>query len=226
MLNRHVTISDPRNEKVSPLASKIRQERLANNNNNTQNFNDDDDHEHDEEEEEEDCFDPKTGKQIITPNMSEERKRQALEKDQRELEALLHPTVDFHITPLRKYKSAAERRALSQQALQEARQDVAMALNKPCPIVHDPDSGFVMPRESIVTHAKPIEVFDEVSGETMMIAPPETGWVGTEDEIEIQKKRLLQQKTSSHRAASYEVLEQMRVKKLLRQMGDLSKDLA
>lgn len=225
-------LKDPRHESDPELLRKLA-ERNRHRRSHNVGFNDNDDDtsspmpkpREDEDEDDdvdddddEDCFDPISGKQVIPKNMSPERHQQILDRGRRMLEELSRPHVDFHITPARKPRTAKDRRLASLLALSQARRDVAEALGRPCPIVHDDASGRPLPRDAIVTHSKPVEVVDEASGQKFLVAAPATGWTGSRDEIEVQRRRLLEENTRSHHAMSYRVLEEMRMKQLMRKL--------
>lgn len=150
--------------------------------------------------------------------MSPKRKQEILARALQKRDADTSMRVDTHIKPLPPRRSAQAIRLRSREILNEAREVIALDLGVPPRVVYDEATGYILPRESVVTIAKPLELKDE-SGAVSLVAPPATGYGLSKEFDEIEKEKTKEKTSVMHYQRSVEALKYAQQQRLLRQLN-------
>lgn len=186
------------------------------NNRNASNVNNDDDG--GSSDGSSDGYDFQSGQVVVRQDMSSRRKQAILERAMTKRGEDNSMKIDNYIRPLPPRRTAQAIRMRSREILDDAREVIAMDIGVPPRVVRDAETGYILPRESVVTVAKPIEVVDE-NGNVSLVAAPTTGYGLSKQFDEIEKEKTREKTTVTHYARSVEALKYAQQQRLLRQLN-------
>ena len=158
------------------------------------------------------------GNVVVRQEMSPRRKQEILERAMKKREEDSSMRIENYIKPLPPRRTAQSIRMRSREILDEAREVIALDIGAPPRVVRDEETGYILPRESVVTVAKPIEVVDE-HGNVTLVAAPTTGYGLSKQFDDLQKEKTREDATVTHYARSVEALKYAQQQRLLRQLN-------
>jgi hypothetical protein len=121
------------------------------------------------------------------------------------------------VTPWAPVNDPSKRRRLSEMALHNARENVAAFRGEPPKMVREPLYGMLLPRDSIVTIAKPLRLVDE-HGDEVVVAPPAVGFGLDPKHLRLEAELAVQDGTRVHYRRTVDALQSTRQGRVLQSL--------